>query len=335
MREPFAVRERTEDFERASLSTWATIAAETKGRDRYEELDPLRTVFQEDRDRVVSSAAFSRLKDKGESPLPAARGGDGAPGRDRLTHTLHVVAFARALGRALRLNEDLVEAIGLAHRVGAPPFAAAGVAGVSALTGSAFSIGEQSLRVVEELERDGEGLNLTWETRDGVLHADWDDPLPATLEGQVVRLAARVVTVLATLRDALDVGVVTLDDLPRDVVQALGRTHAERLATLLRDAVSASLDQPVVALHARCSHVVDLLVDLLAARVERSRDAASLHDRGVHCLESLGLFYLHNPAALPGAGDNASRVIDRLTALTDRAALAEFQARFLPSARLG
>src|SRR5438105_7850291 len=203
-------RERIEDVERRTLSERAVLAAETKGRDRDEEPHPLRTAFQRDRDRILHAKAFRRLKHKTQVFLAP----EGDHYRVRLTHTLEVAQIARTAARALRLNEDLAEAIALGHDLGHTPFGHLGEEALSPFLNRPFRHNEQSLRVVDHLENDGSGLNLSWEVRDGIVHQPWPTPLPSTLEGQVARFADRIAYVNHDVDDALRAGLLRPDELP-------------------------------------------------------------------------------------------------------------------------
>src|SRR5881628_2122301 len=176
-----SIRERTEDIEQQILSERAVFVSNSKGRERQEEPDDIRTAFQRDRDRIVHAKAFRRLKHKTQVFISP----EGDHYRVRLTHTLEVSQIARTAARALRLNEDLAEAIALGHDLGHTPFGHLGEDALSPLLDRPFRHNEQSLRVVDHLERDGRGLNLAWEVRDGIVNHPWATPLPATLEGQV------------------------------------------------------------------------------------------------------------------------------------------------------
>lgn len=325
-----AVRERTEDLERASLSTWATLASETKGRDRYEEADRLRTAFQVDRDRIVHATAFRRLKDKTQVFIAA----EGEPYRVRLTHTLEVVQVAGTIARALRLNGDLVEAIALGHDLGHTPFGPAGEEALSTFTEEPFRHSEQSLRVVERLEGGGSGLNLTWEVRDGILNHSWSLPEPATPEGQVVRQADRIASANHDLDDALRAGILAPQEVPADVTGTLGATHSRRIATMVEDVVATSLDQPEVRMSQVVGDAYLRLHDFLSARVYLRPAATAERDRAVHTLRSLAVFLLENPGELPetAAPEEAleTRVLDAVSGMTDSDALATFARLFLP-----
>lgn len=325
-----AVRERTEELERASLSTWATLASETKGRDRYEEADRLRTTFQVDRDRILHAHAFRRLKDKTQAFIAL----EGENYRVRLTHTLEVSQVASTIARALRLNEDLVEAIALGHDLGHTPFGHAGEEALSTFTEAPFHHSEQSLRVVERLERAGSGLNLTWEVRDGILNHAASLPEPATPEGQVVRRADQIASLNHDLDDALRAGIVAPTDVPADVTGVLGSTHGRRVATMVEDVVASSLDQPEVRMSRMVQEAHLRLHEFLSARVYRGPAATAERDRAVHTLRSLVVFFLENPGALPETGRTddplETRVLDHVAGMTDRDALATFARLFLP-----
>src|SRR2546428_4047537 len=239
-------RERTEQIERDTLSVRAALAQETKGRERDESQDPLRTVYQRDRDRIVHAKAFRRLKHKTQVFLAP----EGDHYRVRLTHTLDVSQIARTVARALRLNEDLTEAIALGHDLGHTPFGHLGEQALTPYLGRPFRHSEQSLRVVDFLENDGRGLNLTWEVRDGILHHPWSMPPPSTLEAQVVRFADRIAYVNHDVDDAIRAGVVKPEQLPPHAVDVLGHTHSDRIDTLVADLVESSDDRPEIALSA-------------------------------------------------------------------------------------
>lgn len=320
-----AVRERTEELERASLSTWATLAAETKGRDLYEEPDPLRTAFQLDRDRIIQSVAFRRLKHKTHVLL-----GEGHR-RMRMTHALEVAQIARTIGRGLRLNEDLIEAVALAHDVGNTAFGDAGEEALSAVSPVSFLHEEQSLRVVERLEDDGRGLNLTWEVRDGILNHRPDKAAPATLEGQAVRWADRIAVVTLDLRDLCRSGLCSEADVPETAVAALGESHDTRLSLLITDPIATSTDQPELSMSARVEEAMDA-VKAMSTRVLASSPAvAPERNRAVHCLSSLAVFWFQNADQLPAEVDTVAAVWDAVSAYTDGQALEEFTRRFLPS----
>ena len=229
------VRERTEEIERLTLSPAATLSAQTRGRVRAEPPDELRPAFQRDRDRVIHCKAFRRLKQKTQVFLSP----EGDLYRTRLTHTLEVAQIARTIARALRLNEDLTEAIALAHDLGHTPFGHAGERALNKLTPGGFTHYRQSLRVVDHLEKNGAGLNLTWEVRNGIIthtKGTW----AATPEGRVVRYADQIAYVNHDIEDAIRAGVLSEAALPRAAVAVLGHTKSQRITTMIRSIVQHS-----------------------------------------------------------------------------------------------
>lgn len=320
-----AVRERTEELERASLSTWATLAVETKGRDLYEEPDPLRTAFQLDRDRIIQSAAFRRLKHKTHILL-----GEGHR-RMRMTHALEVAQIARTIGRGLRLNEDLIEAVALGHDVGNTAFGDAGEEALSTVSPVSFLHEEQSLRVVERLEEDGLGLNLTWEVRDGILNHRPEKTPPATLEGQAVRWADRIATATLDLRELCKNGLCSEVDLPAAAVAVLGESHDTRLSALISDVIASSADQPELCMSPRVEQAMAALNDVCARVLAGAPSIAAERNRAVHCLSSLAVFWFQNVDQLPADVDDVAAVWDTVSAYTDGQAVDEFTQRFLPS----
>jgi dGTPase len=227
------------EHEERWLSPLAVRSYETRGRNLPEEECRLRTPFQRDRDRIVHSKAFRRLRHKTQVFVDP----EGDHFRTRLTHTLEAAGIARGVGRALRLNEDLVEAIGLGHDLGHPPFGHAGEQALDELLrergGRGFRHNEHSLRVVERLERDGRGLNLTWEVRDGILKHTGDEE-PETLEGRIVRIVDRVAYINHDIDDAIRAGLLAPGDLPREEIAILGDTGSRRIDTLVHDLVESS-----------------------------------------------------------------------------------------------
>ncbi|MGN0172595.1 MAG: deoxyguanosinetriphosphate triphosphohydrolase [Acutalibacteraceae bacterium] len=222
------IRERYEQTERLILSPFASFSADSRGRDRPEEPSAYRTAYQRDRDRVLHSKAFRRLKHKTQVFLSP----QGDHYRTRLTHTLEVSQIARTIARALRLNEDLTEAVSLAHDLGHTPFGHAGERALASAVDGGFHHYEQSVRVVERLEKDGAGLNLTKEVRDGILHHTKGEEA-ATPEGRIVRYADQIAYIHHDMDDAVRAGILCETDVPISIRQALGETREERLDTLV------------------------------------------------------------------------------------------------------
>jgi dGTPase len=243
-----SIRQLTETREESILAPQAALSSRTRGRVKKEEECPIRTAYQRDRDRILHSKAFRRLKHKTQVFLSP----EGDHYRTRLTHTLEVTQIARTISRALRLNEDLTEAIGLGHDLGHTPFGHAGEAILSEIVTGGFRHYEQSLRVVEKLEADGKGLNLTWEVRDGIVKhskgagavfTKQDKGRPSTLEGQVVRVSDIIAYVNHDLDDAIRSGLIQPKDIPEGIIERLGKTHSKRINTLVSNVIYSSLKQ--------------------------------------------------------------------------------------------
>jgi len=347
-------RERIEELERSWLSPRAVRASESKGRALPEAEDDLRTCFQRDRDRVIHSKAFRRLKHKTQVFLAP----EGDHYRTRLTHTLEVSQVARTAARALRLNEDLTEAIVLAHDLGHPPF---GHAGEEALNGVMQAVGgfkhdEQSLRVVDVLEvrrrSDGtevRGLNLTWEVRDGIAgHSKGLHPLeaarpggaglPATLEGQIARVADRIAYVHHDTDDAIRAGLIAEQDLPAGVRGVLGDSRGRWLGVMVADLVASSEKGDVVTLSDGVRGALNTLTEFLAERVYQGPDSRAEVRKAQQLLRELYGYFLDHPEdispeyqALVARGESTGRVVgDFLAGMTDRYAIRTAEARLFP-----
>ncbi len=326
-----SIRERQEELERRVLSERATLSDESKGREREEPPHPIRTAFQRDRDRIVHSKAFRRLKHKTQVFIAP----EGDHYRVRLTHTLEVAGIGRTIARALRLNEDLAEAVSLGHDLGHTPFGHLGERALSPFLGRTFRHSEQSLRVVDHLERDGRGLNLTWEVRDGILGHPWAMPPPSTPEGQVVRLADRIAYVNHDIDDAIRAGVLVEDDLPDRATDVLGHAHGERIETLVADVVATSEDADEVGMSDSVAGALDVMRDFLFERVYMRREARAEQEKAVQLIRSLFSYYLDHPDEVPeeylsAPGDLPTRVADYIAGMTDRYAMRTYERLFLP-----
>jgi dGTPase len=324
-------RERSEEIERQTLQPRASFADATKGRDREEAQDPLRTVWQRDRDRIVHAKAFRRLKHK--TQVFFAPQGDHY--RVRLTHTLDVSQIARTVARALRLNEDLTEAIALGHDLGHTPFGHLGEQALTPLLGRPFRHSEQSLRVVEHLENDGDGLNLTWEVRDGIVHHPWSMPAPATMEAQIVRFADRIAYLNHDVDDALRAGVLTPRELEAGPIATLGATHSERIDTLVADLVAASQGSEQIGLSPPVFAALDELRDFMFEQVYLRTSARDEQEKAIAVVRALFTHFLEHPGELPdeyhrAPGDLPTRVADFIAGMTDRYALRTYEQLFLP-----
>jgi dGTPase len=305
--------------------------AATAVRDRPEEPSPFRTAFQRDRDRILHTTSFRRLKHK--TQVFVAPAGDHY--RTRLTHTLEVSALSRTVARALRLNEDLVEAIAMGHDLGHAPFGHAGEAALDALLrerhGRRFEHNVQSLRIVEVLERDGAGLNLTREVRDGILQHTGSGR-PATLEGQIVRLLDRVAYVNHDIEDALRAGVIAPGDLPADDVAALGATTSERLTTLVADVVGATGEGDEIRQSPEIGTAFLRLRRFMFQRVYLAPPASDEAERAGAVVQALFRHFHEHPELMPPSPepDPVTRATDFVAGMTDRYALRVYREAFLP-----
>jgi dGTPase len=309
---PAAFRERTEDLERASLSSWATLSTETKGRDRYEPEDPLRTAFQVDRERIRCSAAWTRLAGR-SATLPARAG------RTVLDEATEVVVVARLLARALRLNEDLAEAVATGHRLAAPPYAEAGAEGLRLALGTVPDEAELAVAVVERRA----ALNLTWETRDGILHQGWDGPRPATLEGDAARFAKRIVGLCAGFDDVAALGgSVRVEPWTTSL---LGADHGQRIERLVVDLARTSADRHELTFSPAVARALDVAVGGVVDALTTASDRMAAHARAVHCVASLAVHESERrPDALP-----AEIALDVCTS-TEAEILGRYRAAFEP-----
>ncbi len=293
---------------------------------------PMRTPFQRDRDRVLHTKAFRRLKHKTQVFIAP----EGDHYRTRLTHTLETCAIARTVARALALNEDLTEAIGLGHDLGHPPF---GHIGEEALdealrerAGRSFRHNRQSLRVVDVLERDGRGLNLTEAVRDGILNHTGPEQA-ATLEGRVVRIVDRVAYINHDIDDALRAEIITPGDLPAAEIELLGPTGARRIDTLARDLVEESVKAGDIVQSQEIGAAMLVLREFMFERVYLGEEARSEHERVHRLLRTLFDHYVEHPEEVPDAGtgaDDVQRITDYLAGMTDRFCIATFKRMALP-----
>ncbi len=328
----FAARVRAQEAELLSpLATPSYPAA----RVQPEQECGLRTPFQRDRDRIVHSKAFRRLKHK--TQVFVAPEGDHY--RTRLTHTLEVTQVSRTVARALRLNEDLTEAIGLGHDLGHPPFGHIGEAALDDCLqrrfGRSFKHHEHSLRVVERLERDGAGLNLTEPVRDGILGHSGRAPLPRTLEGRIVRLLDRVAYVNHDIDDALRAGVIAEGDLPREPIAILGDTGAQRIDALVHDVVEASEQAGDIVQSPEAGAAMGALRDFMFARVYLAPPARAEHAKIERVVRTLFDHWCEHPEEVPpldAGADLPTRVTDYLAGMTDRFCIRRFEALAVPRA---
>jgi dGTPase len=315
---------RVREHEEGWLSPLAVRSYDTRGRAREEEEEcRLRTPFQRDRDRIVHSKAFRRLKHKTQVFIDPK----GDHYRTRLTHTLETAGISRTVARALRLNEDLTEAIALGHDLGHPPFGHTGEEALDRVLqerfGRGFRHNEQSLRVVEVLERDGRGLNLTEEVRDGILHHTGPGE-PATLEGKIVRLIDRVAYINHDIDDAIRAGLLTADELPQEEIALLGERGSRRIDTLVHDVVEASAAAGDIA---QTEDVARAMLNLRAFMFERvylGPQAAEQRRTATETVDRIVTHFVDHPGELPPdrPGELPERISDYVAGMTDRFALA-------------
>jgi dGTPase len=337
-----SVRETLETIEAAHLAPAATRSAHAR-RQRDETPSSVRTAFQRDRDRIIHTKSFRRLMHKTQVFIAPA----GDHYRTRLTHTLEVTQIARTIGRALRLNEDLIEAIGMGHDLGHTPFGHAGeIALAEILPG--FRHNEQSLRIVDVLEKNGQGLNLTEPVRDGILrHSKPDHEItgafagqPASPEGEVVKIADGVAYINHDLDDSLRAGLVAESDLPPTVLEVLGRTHGERINTLVCDIIAQSMTDTIPATIAMSPTVqagANALRRFLFDRVYTPLNEREDTIRAQNVVRELGGYFLANPDRLPVEYGSSTRadpperqVADYVASMTDRFAVELFERLFVP-----
>jgi dGTPase len=317
-------------FEQARLSPLATRSYPAL-RAIPEQDSPVRTPFQRDRDRIVHSKAFRRLKHKTQVFISP----EGDHYRTRLTHTLETTGIARTVARALALNEDLTEAIGLGHDLGHPPFGHIGEEVLDACLQERFNLrfrhNHHSLRIVEVLERDGAGLNLTEQVRDGILRHTWSEPEPATPEGRIVRLVDRIAYINHDIDDAIRAGVLRAEDLPREEIELLGDTGSRRIDTLVRDVIDEFERTGEIAQGDEVGEAMMNLRTFMFENVYLAASAKSEHPRIEKMIRVLFDHYVDNPPApmTPGASQ-AERIVDWLAGMTDRYAIRVFSDLAVP-----
>jgi len=338
------IRKHIEEREQKLFSEYACFSVHSIGRFKEDSPCPVRTVFQHDRDRILHSKSFRRLKDKTQVFLSP----EGDHYRTRLMHTLEVSQVARTVARALALNEDLTEAIALGHDLGHTPFGHAGERVLDELVPGGFRHVAQSLRVVDYLAKDGQGLNLTHEVRDGILkHSKGRGPLLApdaasraiTLEGQIVRLADIVAYVNHDLDDAIRAGIVRLSDLPPALVSVVGETHAQRIGRMVSDMIrqSLSVGGASVLLSAEMDDAIRALRAWLFKHVYEVDEVHRDFTKASRILRQLFIYFMENEQEFIAVGGRrmaedplTTSVADFIAGMTDRFALSLYSRLFLP-----
>lgn len=325
------VRERTQRFEELMLSPYAAFSNRTKGRCKSEPDCPLRTPYQRDRDRIIHCNAFRRLKHKTQVFLSP----EGDHYRTRLTHTLEVAQIARTMAVALQLNETLTEAIALGHDLGHTPFGHAGERVLHQLSPTGFCHFEQSVRVVEVLEKEGQGLNLTFEVRDGILHHT-KTPDAATLEGQLVLYADRIAYINHDIEDAVRAGVLQESDIPKEISDTLGSTKSERITTLIHSIVNHS-QAGVITMEESVRQSFQALHSFMFEQVYRNPVAKTEESKVPLLIETLYHHFQKYTEQLPplmqriAAEEGVNRAVtDYIAGMTDHFAVDTFEALFIP-----
>ena len=330
---PKCVRELLEDGEKTRLSPFATKSADSKGRERDIPKCDIRTDFQRDRDRIIHCKAFRRLMHKTQVFLSP----EADHYRTRLTHTLEVTQIARTVARALRLNEDLTEAAALGHDLGHTPFGHAGERLLQRVYSPLFRHNEQSLRVVEKLENNGSGLNLTAEVRDGILHHTGGSGPAMTPEGSIILFADRIAYINHDIDDACRAGILSESDIPLALRRELGYTHGERIDTMTKSVVKASMDSDVIKMEASVAQATSELRSFLFESVYKNPVAKGEEGKAEELLGSLYNYFIEHPDKLPAEQkrwldkeDTARVVCDYIAGMTDRYAVTLYRQLFLP-----
>lgn len=328
-------RETQEQLELQNLSSRAQKVIQSEGRRQFEELCPLRTEYQRDRDRILHSKSFRRLKHKTQVFLSP----EGDHYRTRLTHTLEVAQISRTIARALSLNEDLTEAIGLGHDLGHTPFGHCGEERLNKIHPGGFKHNEQSLRVVDYLERRNNsmfGLNLTDEVRDGIVNHG-SKGTPKTLEGQIVSKCDRIAYLNHDIDDAIRANVLTLDSLPENILKVLGRTHGQRINTMIMDIIMHSDEKDQILMSEPIEYAFNALRSFMFENVYFNKEAKKEEERAEYIVESLYNYYKEHPEQMPperfddyNNRDGINAVKDYIASMSDRFAVNVYKELFIP-----
>ncbi len=326
MREIFLEREKS------TLSQYAFLTVNTKGREVPCDPCPNRTEFQRDRDRIIHSQSFRRLMNKTQVFLAPA----GDHYRTRLTHTLEVTQIARIIARSLRLNEDLTEAAALGHDLGHTPFGHAGEMMMQQCYSSDFTHYKQSLRVVEKLENNGAGLNLTYEVKDGIVNHTGKH-LASTLEGIIVKYADRIAYINHDIDDACRAGILTVEDIPKEIREVLGDRHSQRINTMVTSIINASADEPAILMTPEVGEAMDKLRTFLFETVYLNPLAKSEENKAKEMLAFLFEYFVKHPDKMPelyvrNIGEETVErcVCDYISGMTDRYAIDLYTELFVP-----
>lgn len=331
------IREQLEQEEHLRLSSRAQFSDASRGRPRAEPEteNDVRTCYQRDSDRILHSKSFRRLMHKTQVFLQP----EGDHYRTRMTHTLEVARIARTITRALRLNEDLSEAIAFGHDLGHTPFGHAGEVALTEVMGTPFRHNEQSLRVVDILEKDGAGLNLTYEVRMGILGHSRSSRLPETLEGQIVRISDQIAYINHDIDDAMRAGILTDGDIPREIADVLGESHRDRINTLVTNMIFHTLSSGELGMDSEVSQAMEALRAFMFEHVYKNPVAKGEESKARRILQELFEYYLKHPDALPEDFQPqitfegmARTVCDYIAGMTDKYAMYKYSELFIPTA---
>ncbi|MFV0465075.1 MAG: deoxyguanosinetriphosphate triphosphohydrolase [Lachnospiraceae bacterium] len=329
------IREKMEQLEVKNLSEFASLSSKSKGRERQEEPCDIRPVFQRDRDRILHCKSFRRLKNKTQVFLTPK----GDHYRTRLSHTLEVSQNARTIAKALRMNEDLVEAIALGHDLGHTPFGHAGEKVLNKLCEDGFHHNEQSVRIVERLENNGAGLNLTWEVRDGIRNHQ-THTMPATLEGQIVRFSDKIAYINHDIDDAIRAQIMVEEDIPIEMRRVLGSSTKERLNMLIHNIITNSSDMDQIKMSDEVQQAMFDLRKFMFANVYMNPVAKGEEVKAKALIEQLFYYYMEHLELIPDKyiripAENTSKeriVCDYISGMTDQYAIQKFNEFYLPQA---
>ncbi|MGF7058722.1 deoxyguanosinetriphosphate triphosphohydrolase [Brassicibacter mesophilus] len=331
------IRSKTEEMEKIILSQYATLSSVTRGRRFDEEKCDIRTDFQRDRDRIIHSKSFRRLKHKTQVFISP----EGDHYRTRLTHTLEVAQISRTIARALRLNEDLTEAIALGHDLGHTPYGHTGEYVLNDIHQGGFKHNEQSLKVVDLLENTNNklGLNLTYEVRDGILNHTGDKE-PLTLEGEIIKFADRIAYINHDIDDSIRAKIISEDHLPEDCIEILGRKHRERINTMIIDIINNSYNKNKIMMSDEVKYYTDKLRDFMFKNVYFNIKAKSEEKKARNIIKQLYYHYLDNFDELPTEHkeiyaklnfSNEDIVCDYIAGMTDRYVINLYSRLFIPN----
>ncbi len=329
------IRQESEEIEFATLSEYASFSRYSKGRDTKEDECDIRTCYQRDRDRIIHCKAFRRLKHKTQVFLAPA----GDHYRTRLTHTLEVSQIARTIAKALRMNEDLTEAIALGHDLGHTPFGHAGESALNDVCKEGFAHYRQSLRVVELLEKKGQGLNLTKEVRDGIVNHRTSGN-PSTIEGKIVRISDKIAYINHDIDDAIRGKILSEEDLPAEYTDILGHSKKERLNTMILDIVRQSRNKPDIIMSEIIDKAMKDLRNFMFKHVYSNPMAKGEENKAKTMLKSLYQYYLEHLHEMPEEyiwlveqkNESAARVVcDYIAGMSDQYSVRKYEELFVPS----